>query len=346
MGVLLVMSPRTTKPFVDRDGRLLTGSISEKIHVNINGVKQGMFVNGKDKTKPVLLFLHGGPGMPEYFLDQTHPAGLENDFVVVWWEQRGAGLSYRNVPRESMTVEQLILDTIAVTNYLRQRFQQDKIYLMAHSFGSFLGIQVAARAAELYHAYIGMGQVSYQLGSERLAYEYQLAQFRSRGDQKMVRKLEATPVTMNAAMPDAYRKLRDTTMHSLGIGTTHDMGSVVTGVFLPVWRTRGYTVREKIDIGRGKAFSQGILWDDFLNTDLTSKIHELRLPIHFFGGKYDYTVNQDLAKAFLRQVTAPVKGFYTFEHSAHSPVFEEPAKARQILREDVLTGENNLADPM
>ena len=85
-------------------------------------------------TKPVLLFVHGGPGMPEYFLDRTHPTGLEQDFVVAWWEQRGAGMSY-SAGRDdtTMTIDQMVDDVIGVADYLRTRFHQDRIYLMAQS---------------------------------------------------------------------------------------------------------------------------------------------------------------------------------------------------------------------
>ena len=110
--------------------------LSEKIRVDINGVPQGMFIKSRDVNHPVLLFLHGGPGMPEYFLTQKYPTGLEEDFTVVWWDRRGAGLSYRpHNPRETMTVEQSIADTLSVTNYLKCRFGQEKIYLLAHSGG-------------------------------------------------------------------------------------------------------------------------------------------------------------------------------------------------------------------
>jgi pimeloyl-ACP methyl ester carboxylesterase len=155
--VLLVLSPGAPAPFRDQGGKTLAGSISEKLHVNINGVEQGMFIRGKDKTKPVLLFLHGGPGMPEFAISQGYPAVLEDYFVVCWWEQRGSGLSFNtDIPPDTLTEKQLISDTLAVTNYLRSRFGQDKIYLMAHSGGSFFGIQAAARAHELYHAYISL----------------------------------------------------------------------------------------------------------------------------------------------------------------------------------------------
>lgn len=115
-----------------------------KSHVNINEVEQGMVIKGKDKTKPVLLFLHGGPAMHEYAISQRYPTVLENYFTACCWEQRGSGLSYNtDISPETMTVEQLISDALEVTNYLRKRFGQEKIYLMGHSWGTFLGIQAA-----------------------------------------------------------------------------------------------------------------------------------------------------------------------------------------------------------
>ncbi len=325
--------------------QLLPGSISEKNHVDINGVKQGMFIKSRDVSHPVLLFLHGGPGMPEYFLTQNYPTGLEDDFTVVWWERRGAGLSYSpGIPRETMTAEQSILDTVAVTNYLRQRFGKEKIYLLAHSGGSFVGMQAAARAPELYHAYIGMSQMAYQIKSEKLAYDYMLRQFKADGNTRMVRKLEKAPVTLAVPLPPSYEAVRDEAMHSLGIGTTRNMKSVVTGVFLPSWRFREYTIPEKINLWRGKLFSHCILWNEMIATDLTQKVAALDLPVYFFHGKYDYTCSYDLAKAYFEQLQVPLKGFYTFEQSAHSPVFEEPDKVWRILREDALTGTNRLAD--
>ncbi|MHB1456565.1 MAG: alpha/beta fold hydrolase, partial [Armatimonadota bacterium] len=94
----------------------MAGSISEKIQVEINGVKQGMFIKSKNFANPVLLFLHGGPAMPEYTFARKYPTGLENYFTVCYWEQRGAGLSYSDdIPQDTLTAEQLINDTLEVT---------------------------------------------------------------------------------------------------------------------------------------------------------------------------------------------------------------------------------------
>jgi pimeloyl-ACP methyl ester carboxylesterase len=343
-GVMLACSPGKAKPFLDESGNHLAGSISEKIHVNINGVEQGMFIKSKDSTNPVLLYLHGG--MPDYFLTRKYPTGLEDYFTVVWWDQRGSGLSYSaGIPPETMTLEQMISDTKVVTSYLRKRFGQEKIYLMGHSGGTFIGIQVAAAAPELYHAYIGVAQMSNQLKSERLAYEYMLKKFRENGNTKMVRKLEAAPVTVTGGTPDAYRILRDPAMHSLGIGTTHDMKSVINGIFLPSLINPDYTLIEKVNMWLGKSRSGiSILWANMLTTDLTRQVPELKLPVYFFEGIYDYTCSYTEAKSYYEKLKAPIKGFYTFEQSSHSPLFEEPEKMQQILREDVLAGLNKLSD--
>lgn len=346
--ILLAKSPGKPKPFLGDNGKPLEGSISEKIYVEINGVHHGMFIQSRNITNPVLLFVHGGPGMPEYWLTQRYPTGLEEHFTVVWWDQRGAGLSYDSrIPPETMTAEQFVADTLEVTRYLIARFDKEKIYLLGHSWGSYIGIQAAAQAPELFYAYIGMGQISNQLQSEQLAYEYALTQFKAMGDLTMVQKLEAAPPTMTVPLPANYEAIRDAYMHTAGIGTTHEMNSVITGIFLPSLSFREYTLAEKINLWRGKVYSRSSdfgLWESMLTTDLTQQVTELDIPVYFFQGRYDYTCAYPLAQSYLELLKAPLKGFYTFEKSAHSPVFEESEKALEILIQDVENGATSLAD--
>jgi len=344
MGALKLLGRGGPRPLLDENGRPLPGSISEKVFVSINDMRQGMFIQSKDPAHPVLLFLHGG--MPEYFLTERYPTGLENDFTVAWWEQRGAGLSYRpGIPPETMTLEQFIADTLSMTSYLRDRFGQEKIYLMAHSGGTFIGLQVAARVPGPYHAYIGVAQAVHQLKSERLAWEHMHRRFTEAGDRRMVRRLEAAPVTMADGTPRAYLAVRDKAMHRLGVGTTHDMKSVLSGIFWPSLRSPQYTAAEKMRLWRGK-LSSGVsaLWDEMLATDLAGQVTELSVPAYFFHGVYDYTESYQLARDYARRLKAPVKGFYSFDRSAHSPILEEPEKARKIMREDVLAAASSLAD--
>ncbi len=131
LALLLAASPGRARPVLGADGRPLPGSISEKVFITVNGSRQGIFLKGKDRTKPVLLYLHGG--MPDYFLDERFPSGLEELFVVAWWEQRGSGISYDPGADLPITLDLMVQDTLAVADYLRARFGVDKVYLMAHS---------------------------------------------------------------------------------------------------------------------------------------------------------------------------------------------------------------------
>ncbi len=181
----------------------------------------------------------------------------------------------------------------------------------------------------------------------RLAYEYALEYYKQNGDTNMVDKLEAAPPTTTIPLPANYDALRDAYMHGAGIGTTRDMNSVITGIFLPSWQFREYTLSEKVNLWRGKIISRSPrfgLWDKVQIIDLAQQVTELGIPVYFLHGKYDYTCAYPLAKEYLVKINAPVKGFYTFDQSAHSPMFEEPEKTLQILLEDVLAGTNNLAD--
>ena len=344
--ILFFKSPGKVKPLLDAKGNILKGSMVEKIHVKINGADMGMIIKSRDISNPVLLFVHGGPGMPEYFLTEKLPTELHNNFTVVWWDQRGAGLSYHSgMSKKNMTTEQIVSDTVEVSKYLCQRFKQDKIYLMGHSWGSFIAIQAAEKAPNLYHAYIGVGQITNQLESEKAAYDYMVKYYEKAGNEKVVKKLLGLSFKTKDNLPKEYNKIRDDLMHKAGIGTTHKMKSVVTGIFMPVMQNSEYTFKEKINIWRGKIFSNStVLVDELYKVDLRKRVSDIKIPVYFFSGIYDYTVNYSMAEDYLKKIGAPLKGFYLFKESAHSPMFEEPHKVTKIMLEDVKNSRNDLAD--
>lgn len=320
--------------------------MTEKIMVEINGFRQGMILQSQDPGNPVLLFLHGGPGSPEIAFTQDYPTGLDRLFTVCWWEQRGSGLSYsRRIPKSAMTIEQMMDDAIAVTNYLRNRFGKEKIYLMGHSWGSILGLLTVQKSPELFEAYIGMGQVVRQRESECLGYAYMLEQFRAAGNQKMVRKLERFPLDKGGEISMKYLGLRSVGMGKLGIGIMHHSASFLDSVKI-VLRYRGYTVREKFKFALGNSFSLKCFLDFLIHSDFSEKVPSLKVPVYIFQGRYDYQVSYALAREFAKGLQAPVKGFYTFENSAHSPCFEEPEIMCRILSRDVLRGKTELADDL
>jgi pimeloyl-ACP methyl ester carboxylesterase len=158
----------------------------------------------------------------------------------------------------------------------------------------------------------------------------------------MVDKLKQYTVLEDESYVKLFFKsmIRDQAMHELGIGTMRNMKSLEIGIALPIMLCKAYTVKEKFNIWKSKIsfIRKTVLADQVLSTDLTTEITELEVPICFFSGIYDLTVNHDLSKAYLSKLSAPEKAFYTFENSAHSPIFEEPEKVVDIIKTDILRG--------
>ena len=320
--------------------------MNDKFFVEINGAKQGMFLQSENIENPVLLFLHGGPGSPEIAFTQKYPTGLEKLFTVCWWEQRGSGMSFsRDVTPQEMTIEQMISDTIEVTHYLCNRFGKEKIYIMGHSWGSLLGVLTVEKKPELFHAYIGIGQVAQQDRSERLAYKYMLDEFSKANNKNMVNRLKKFPIENSGDISLKYMGIRSIGMNKLGVGVMRNMTSMLDCVKI-VLEYKGYTWGEKLKFPQGSSFSLKYLWDSVIQLDLIKQIPQLHVPVYIFQGKYDYQVSYIVAKDFATTLKAPIKGFYTFENSAHSPCFEEPEKMCHILRMDVLQNQVSLSDKL
>lgn len=318
--------------------------MNEKLFIEINGARQGMFLQSENTENPVLLFLHGGAGSPEIAYTQKYPTGLEKLFTVCWWEQRGSGISYNNkITPQEMTMEQMIADTIAVTHYLCKRFGKEKIYIMGHSWGSLLGVLTVQQKPELFYAYIGIGQVAQQDRSERLAYTYMLDEFRKTNNKRMIRQLKKFPIENGGDVTLKYMGIRSIGMNKLGIGVMRNMTSMLDCVKI-VLGYKGYTWGEKLKFPQGNSFSLKHLWDSVIQMDLIKQVPHLHVPVYIFQGKYDYQVSYIVAKDFATALKAPIKGFYTFENSAHSPCFEEPERMCQVLRVDVLENQVSLSD--
>ncbi|PKL18523.1 MAG: alpha/beta hydrolase [Spirochaetae bacterium HGW-Spirochaetae-5] len=333
--LIFINSSGEPVPFLDENGKILPSSISEKNYIEVDGGKLGFYIKGKNKNNPILLFLHGG--MPFYFITQDFPTGLDEIFTVVWWDQRGAGISY-DAWHKDITADDLINDTKAITDYLRNRFSQDKIYLMAHSGGSFLAVKVITRYPDLYKAYIAVAQIAYQKLSEKKASEYIIEHYRNdKSKRNIVQSLIDHPIILTEPIPEEYTKVRDSAMHDLGVGTMHNMKGVITGIFVPSLLFNEYSLKDKINLWKGKATSGiSVMWNEIISQDLAKENTKFEMPVYFFHGIFDYTCSYQLAKEYFDVIKAPEKVFFTFNNSAHSPIFEEPLESINIIKTKIL----------
>ena len=333
---LWIKSPGKAEPITDFNGETIAGSISTIEKIMLGGQEQYLIIRGKDATKPVMLFLHGGPGSPEYAFMKATNQTIENDFVMVYWEQRGAGKSYsKNIPVESMNLDQFISDTKELSEYLAKRFNQEKIYIMGHSWGSFLGILTAFQYPELFHAYFGIGQVCYQYKGEQISFEWVKEQAIKQNNKKAIKALSEITFPDSLAGVDKwqdYLMVERNYVTQFGGGVTHEMTGMWP-VIKMVLDLKEYTFGEKMNFMPGSLFSLKYLWPEVINKNLFSDIDSMQVPVYIFQGIYDYQTPYSVAIDFYDQLKAPQKEFFTFENSAHSPVMEEVERFNAIVLE-------------
>ena len=294
-------------------------SIASLERIRLGGVDQYILIRGNDTSLPVLLFLHGGPGMPAMYLAHAFQRPLEKEFVVVQWDRRGAGKSYREDLNETLTSEQLVADTLELTNLLRVRFNQEKIYLVAHSWGTYLGMIVVARHQELYYAYVGIGQLARSSPIAAIQDEYIRESARRMGDQDAIKELE-----------EKGGSVRETLLFKFG-GELHHAKSflplLLTGLVAPE-----YSLRDARNIPKGVSLYARNFVNNSISGELMDVITRVEIPVYFFTGRYDYTDPFALTEQYLSKLQAPEKHIVWFEDSAHFPFYEEPtAFARQML---------------
>lgn len=330
--------PGSTAPFIDGSGQPLHDSIASLERVMLGGVDQSILIRGRNVANPVLLYLHGGPGTSELgMLRQHNMPTLEQHFTVVVWDQRGAGMSYaaRN-PESGMTVEQFIADTHELTLLLCQRFHQSKIYLVGHSWGSALGGLTVNRYPDLYYAYVGVGQVVDMRAGERISYAWTLAQAEKTGDMRSVAKLKAIgpPPYLGKFLAKlmAQRKI----LGRYG-GEVHGNPNGGTFILLRglLW-AREYSWRDRINSVCGILVGIRLMWPQILDIDLMAQAPELKVPVYFLEGRYDYEAPAVLAEQYFEALKAPRKTLIWFERSAHFINTEEAVGFNRFFTDRLL----------
>lgn len=339
LGILFLLwwinSPGTADPIKDESGKPVPKSISVIDTVTLGGLKQYLIIRGADSTKPVVLFVHGGPGGPEGVMMKAMNPEIEREFVMVYWEQRGSGKSYaKNIPAETMNLDQFVRDADQLSIYLRKRFQRDKIFIMGHSWGSLLGLLTAYRHPEHYYAYFGIGQIAGQYRGEYASYQWVKEQAHVRNDTIGIRELGAirfpdSPST-NKVWDDFLGVERNYVM-KYGGGATHEMTSILPFVKM-IFLAHEYTIPEKLNYVRASDYSMQFLWPEVIRRNLTAEIDSVRIPVYVLQGRFDYQTPFPVAKEFLQTLKAPDKDFITFEQSAHSPNMEETKQFNTVVK--------------
>ena len=309
--------------------------VEELLPVQINGITQWLSIRGRDRRNPILLFLHGGPGSPTMPAAWTFQSPWEDYFTVVQWDQRGTGKTYAsNDPKAlapTMTIEQMTSDAEEVIRFLQTRYHKREIFLLGHSWGSVLGINLAQRHPEWFYAYLGVGQMINMQKNEVEGYRFALDQAREHHNDEAVKQLTALAPYPGKLTFDRIGVQRKWLMFYGGLtwGRTSFAYDANTWTLSP-----DYTDKDLSEVNNGSLFSVTQLLTPLENVDFDSITH-FRCPIVLFEGRRDYDVSHDLAAQWFSHVTAPRKKLIWFDNSAHMVMQEEPGRFLYHLVTDV-----------
>lgn len=310
--------------------RIVTPHGIERLETaKIGGIDQFVSIRGADTRNPALLVIHGGPGYVSLPMSWWFARGWEEYFTVVEWDQRGAGKTYLlNNPgavAPTLTLARMAGDAEEMADWVRTRLGKKKIFVLGHSFGSYLGLELASHYPDWLHAYIGVGQLTDGPESERRGWAFALDAARAAHNAKAVRELESIapyfPPGHPASLAAIYlqRKWLDFYGGVMAGRPGNDAESDLAKL------SPDYSDREIARIWEGNEFSERALLPQVLAADLTGVRH-LDCPLIIFAGRHDFNVNSAVAADWFARVKAPSKEFVWFENSAHLPMTEEPGK--------------------
>ncbi|MBS3793209.1 alpha/beta hydrolase [Candidatus Bipolaricaulota bacterium] len=323
---VLIGLPAGTAEITGADGKPLAGSIAELKTVSIGGHDQVMMIRGSNIDNPVLLYLAGGPGGTDLGAMRKADTGLEDNFVVVTWDQRGTGKSYSALdPAETLTLARMVADTLEVTNYLRDRFEEEKIYLVGNSWGTILGTLAVKERPELFHAYIGAGQMVSPKETDIMFYEDTLELAESTGRNGLDSRLEknGTPPYENILSYEPAISYE----HQWNSNPARDPSTELpSNLFVSE-----NSFMDKINGMRGFFDVFSILYPRIQEVDFRNDVLRLEVPVYIVMGKYEARGRETPAREWFGLLEAPTKELIEFDNSGHRPHFEEPAKVSSIM---------------
>jgi pimeloyl-ACP methyl ester carboxylesterase len=284
---------------------------SEEV-VMIGGIKQYIAINGRDKSLPILLFLHGGPGNSVLGYAEKFTRKLQEHFLVVQWDQRQTGKTLeKNASPLPFSVETFENDTHELIRLLLQRYRREKIFLLAHSWGTVLGFTIAAKYPELLYAYIPVGAMINQLESERIALGMMKEKARKTNNAKEIAELS----TVHIPFEDGNQLY----FHRKWLADLNGSHKKISRSFVVSWSATWLSV-----------------FNEASKRNLMETLPNIGCPVYFFAGRKDYQTNSTIAEAYFTRLVAPAKGFFWFENSGHAIPSSEPEQMQDTIIEKIL----------
>ena len=311
--------------------------IDIKKRIVLGGLEQAIHIWGTKQENPVVLFLHGGPGVPNRHGMAKRHMDLIDDFTIVAWDQRGTGGSYHGCDPDSLTLEQLISDCAELLDYLCKTMNKKKIFLLGASWGTELGTFVCQKHPDKVAGYIGYGQVVNGIENENVSYGFALEEAKKAGNTEDIAELERIGPPVDGQYKPVFEGLmtQRRIMKKYG-GHSTKKGGYFSGTVIPILTSSELDLRSKIGTAKGYKVCLSRMWPTIVHYDFVKDCGPFRRPYYIFQGRLDRNTPASLVQEYYDSIEAPDKDLVWFEHSAHGPMGEEPEKFKKLMREKFL----------
>ena len=310
--------------------------LDEKTKIPLGSFPQKIHIISDDIQKPILLFLHGGPGVANrHSITKTHRDLLDR-FTLVTWDQRGTGGSYKDVEVKTLTLERMTDDANELVLWLCKRFNKDKIFVIGGSWGSVLGSFLAYRYPSSVAAFVGFGQVVNGTRNEEISYDFAMKSAVKAGDTESVNILKSIGPPANGIYVgglDGLMKQRKIMMKYNGYSPDSKNDSLFKSMVLPIVFSGEYSLVDIYGILNGYKLVLTTMWPSIAGLDIAKETGRFEVPYYIFDGRLDYNTPAVLVEEYFETIEAPIKELIWFENSGHNPMNDEPELFKNTLRE-------------
>jgi len=305
------------------------------IKVELNGFKQKIHIKG-DINKPILLFLHGGPGVCNRHMCSVYNQDLLDNFMVVGWDQRGTGGSYWGCDYSKLSINQLTDDANALVNYLCDTYHKEKIFVIGGSWGSLLGTKLAYKYPDKIYAFFGFGQFVDGELNEKISYEFALEEAKKANDQESIDKLIKLGAPVMGCYKGGYDGMlieREVMNKYGGYSKKNQHGSYTGGLAKAYICSGEYTIGDILGVLFGNKKTLEKMWPEIGATKLENECINFKIPYYIFDGCLDKNTPADLVEDYYKKIKAPAKDLIWYKESGHNPLIDEPELFKKNLIE-------------
>lgn len=313
--------------------------IDIKEKVMLNGLSQTIHIKGNKQDNPVLLFLHGGPGVTNRHSAMNSNDDLLDDFTLVAWDQRGTAGSYKGAKAEDLTIKQLTEDASALVDYLCKKFDKKKIFVIGGSWGSLLGTNLIYNFPDKIAAFVGFGQFVNGHMNEVISWNYSLEEATKAGNDKDVEELKRVGPPVNGIYKGGFDGMmvqRNIMMKYGGYSKNEKKRSYWDAMIKPILKSGEYSLSDLIGYIKGYKYVLTNMWDEVGMVKFDETHLKFDVPFFIFDGRLDKNTPSELVEDWFNRFTAPVKELHWFEKSGHNPMSDEPEEFKKLLKEKLL----------